>query len=155
MFDEAQAIYLSQQERLRETLLKLPRHLDAVKDPGLIDLRERLRSRYVEVQLLKAGIWQKKAETYPDESPERVQALRAAATEYRSLYEKYSSRNAGLYARYYEGRCHQQAGDIDAALATYKDLLEMPGAATSFFDLTTNALNTALECETGLKVSPA
>jgi len=146
MFDEAREIYVSRQQRLREKLLALPRHLDPVRDSGTIDLRERLRSLYVEVQLLKAGILQKKAETFPDGSPEHSQALRAAATEYHSMYEKYSSRNAGLYARFYEGRCHQQAGDIDTALAIYADLLDMPGAITSFFDLTTTTLKAALDC---------
>jgi hypothetical protein len=146
MFDESREIYVARQQRLRDKLLQLPRHLDPVKDAGLIDLRERLRSLYVEVQLLKAGILQKKAETFPEESAERLETLRAAATEYRSMYKKYSSRNAGLYAGFYEGRCQQQAGDVDAALATYQELLDMPGAATSFFDLTTNVLKAALEC---------
>lgn len=146
MFDEAQEIYVSQQQRLRENLLKLPRHVDPVKDSGLIDLRERLRSRYVEVQLLKVGILQKKAEAFAVGSLERLQTLRTAAAEYHSISTKYSTRKAGLYARYYEGLCHRQAGDVDAALAAYKELLDMPGAADSFFDLTTDVLKAALEC---------
>jgi hypothetical protein len=112
----------------------------------LIDTRERLRSRYVEVQLLKVGILRKKAAAFAAGSPEWLQTLRTAAAEYHSIFTKYSSRKAGLYARYHEGLCYRQAGDTDAALAAYEELLNMPGAATSFFDLTSDVLKAALDC---------
>jgi tetratricopeptide (TPR) repeat protein len=146
MYDQAREIYGALQQSLRERLLALPARLDPVADAGLIDERDRLRSRYVEVQLLMTGILQKKADTYAPGSPDYLAALRSAASEYNTVFTKYAPRLVGLYARLYEGRCHQQAGDLDTALAVYKELLDLQTKATPFFDLKTNALKAALEC---------
>ena len=81
MLEEAHEIYAALQQWLRERLLAMPARLDPVVDAGLIDERDRLRSRYVEVQLLKTGILQKKADTLPTGSPEYREVLRAAAAD--------------------------------------------------------------------------
>ena len=146
MYDEAREIYAALLQSLRERLVALPAQLDPVADAGLIDERDRLRSRYVEVQLLMTGILQKKADAYTAGSPDYLAALRSAAAEYHAVFTKYAPRLAGLYARLYEGRCHQQAGDLDTALAIYQELLQLETKGTPFFDVKTNALKAALEC---------
>jgi hypothetical protein len=146
MFDEAHAVYVSLQQWLREKLVALPPHLDPVEDAGLIDERNRLRSSYVETQLLKAKIIQRKAETYPDGSTTRLKSLAAAAAEYREIYTKYKSLMAGLYARLYEGACYEEAGDVDAALEVYGELLEIEATANPVFELKTKALKAAFDC---------
>jgi hypothetical protein len=46
----------------------------------------------------------------------------------------------------YEGRCHQDAGDLGAALTAYNELLEMTAMQSPFFVLKTQAFKAALEC---------
>ncbi len=146
MFDEAHAVYVSLQQWLREKLLALPPHLDPVEDVGLFGERNRLRSSYVETQLLKAGIIQRKADTYPEGSTTRLKSLAAAATEYREISAKYRSLMGGLYALLHEGDCYEQAGDVDAALEAYGELLEIEVTANPVFELKTKALKAAFDC---------
>ena len=64
--------------------------------------------------------------TYPRDSREAKEHFTTAAQKFRELYDAYRRIGAGLYARIWEGRCHQELGDVRKALSCYQDLLELP-----------------------------
>lgn len=65
-----------------------------------------LRGQLLSTRLLAAGAFFEKSKALTPASAEWREALDAAATRYRELAEKYRSRGAGLFARYYEGRTY-------------------------------------------------
>jgi len=146
MFERARPFFKTVQDKLREKLLEMPRRLDPVADAGKIAERDRLRSQYIQTQLMRAAIEYKIGLTYdPDEEGRRATVQQAAAA-YSEMYSKYRTRLAGLYARLYEGRCWQTLGDHQRALRLYEELLELPHTAPALVQLKTEVLQSALEC---------
>ncbi|MDF1843420.1 MAG: hypothetical protein P1U77_18440 [Rubripirellula sp.] len=126
---------------------QIPKVLDT-KDRAEVVLAKRrtqLRADNLQTELLAAAIREELAGTFDSGSTQRVEQLAAAAEQYESIYKKYRSRLAGLYARMYQGRCNAQMGKTKDALAYYGDLLDQPDEPLEMRRLKTETLRLAMD----------
>ncbi len=164
MYDEAYTLFRRAQAELRERLEQLtviregdekggdlPEMLRGRvggihhgSDQKATGLRDMLRAEYLRVQLLAPAVKEELADTTKPGSPEFQAALNEAAEQYRQVYEKYRSWSAGLWARMFEGRCHQKLGDYQQALSLYTEVLGQTDDALR--TLKTRTLLLAMEC---------
>ena len=126
----------------------------------LLELEERqesLRAQLLQTRLLVGGAYYEKSRALAVGSKEWKAAIDTSAANYRELAEKYRSRAAGLFARYYEGRnyavlafAEKNPGArkvaVDKALATLADLRSLSGDAGVVPVLRAKAIKTSLEC---------
>jgi hypothetical protein len=124
----------------------------SAKKPGaarrigeLEEQQEELRALLLKTRLLIAGAFYEKSRALEPNSEAWKKALADSATRYKQLYEKYRTRGAGLFARYYEGRNYVVLGKRQEALAALADIraLEGDGIVPS---LRAKAINSSLEC---------
>ncbi|MDG2220211.1 MAG: hypothetical protein P8L85_02465 [Rubripirellula sp.] len=127
-------------------LEQIPKVLDTTDraQAGLAKQRTQLRADNLQTELLAAAIREELAGTFDSGSPQRSEQLAAAAEQYDSIYKKYRSRLAGLYARMYQGRCNAQMGKTKDALAYYGDLLDQPDEPEEMRRLKTETLRLAM-----------
>ena len=130
---------------------------DAKKTPALssadvaaMDLLEEkqdsLRGQLLQARLLIAGVLFEKSKALEKDSKEWKQAIEDSTKKYGDLFQKYSSRGVGLFARYYEGRNYVVLGDRVKALAALSNLRLLEGEAGIVPSLRTKAINSSLEC---------
>lgn len=131
-----------------EQLETIPKVLDTRdrEEAKLAQRRTQLRADNLQTELLAAAIREELAATYPEGSEGHSEQLTEAAAQYDSIYKKYRSRLAGLYARMYQGRCNAQMGKTKDALAYYGDLLDQPDQPEDMQRLKTEALRLAMDC---------
>ena len=121
------------------------------------DQQDSLRARLLQTRLLSAGARYEKSKALPPGSAQWVAVLRDSAGRYRALYEKYPTRGAGLFARYYEGRNYvllaqaaqqpQERQDLYAlALQTLQSVRALEGETGVVPSLRIKAMNSSLEC---------
>lgn len=148
MYDEAHKVFENSRNAIAEELKGIPKVIDTKdrKQAALVDRRDQLRKDYLQVKLLAAAVLEEKADTAKDDSKERKDMLLAAARAYEEIYEDYRTYVAGLYARMYQGRCHQKAKDFKEALTFYNDLLEQPDEPDAFRAVKTKTLLLAMDC---------
>ena len=122
------------------------------KKPGsmrqVADLEERqdeLRALLLKTRLLVAGAYYEKSRALEPKSKEWEAALTESAKQYKELYEKYRTRGAGLFARYYEGRNYVALGKRTEALAALADIRALDGEGI-IPGLRAKAINSSLEC---------
>ncbi len=133
------------QKAIADRLKQIPPKVED-KDVKLKELQEQLRIDYLQTQLLAAAIKEEMTDTMTDKkAKEYKDTLLAAAKEYGEIYDKYRTRLAGLYARMYQGRCHQKVGDDKEALSYFVELLEEPDAADEVRVLKTKVLVLAVK----------
>ena len=123
----------------------------------LEDQQDALRARLLQTRLLSAGTRYEKSKALPPGSAEWVAVLRDSAGRYRALFEKYPTRGAGLFARYYEGRNYvllaqaaQQPQErqklYDLALQTLQSVRALEGETGVVPVLRMRAISSSLEC---------
>lgn len=137
IYDEAYKVFARSQNELKERLAKMT--VIPESDKKGIELRDRLRKDYLQTQLLAAAIKEERADTAGKGSTDYIADLQTAADEYGSIYEKYRTRIAGLYARMYQGRCYEKMGKYKDALSFLGELLEQPDEHPAFRDMKTKA----------------
>ena len=108
--------------------------------------QEELRGKLLTTRLLIADAIYDKARSLEPQSEPWKQAMDASTTRYKELFEKYRSRGAGLFARYFEGRNYYERGDRAKALATLADIRSLEGDADFVPKLRAKAINTTLQC---------
>ena len=114
----------------------------------MADLEERqdeLRALLLKTRLLIAGAYYEKSRALEPASKEWEAALTESAKQYKELYEKYRTRGAGLFARYYEGRNYVVLGKRKEALASLADIRGLDGEGI-IPGLRAKAINSSLEC---------
>jgi hypothetical protein len=123
-----------------------------VRKPGAARLmgeleqrQDELRALLLKTRLLIAGAYYEKSRAFEPKSKEWEAALNESAKQYKELYDKYRTRGAGLFARYYEGRNYVVLGRRKDALLALADIraLEGDGIIPS---LRAKAINASLEC---------
>jgi hypothetical protein len=123
-----------------------------VKKPGsakimadLEDRQDELRALLLKTRLLIAAAYYEKSRALEPASKEWEAALTESAKQYKELYEKYRTRGAGLFARYYEGRNYVVLGKRKEALAALADIRMLDGEGI-VPGLRAKAINSSLEC---------
>jgi hypothetical protein len=142
-YEDAYKVFARAQNDLKERLAK--RQVVDPKDAKAIEARDQLRADYLQVQLLSAAVREETVETLAKGSQEYNAMLTEAAAQYGEVYDKYRTRLAGLYARMYQGRCHQKLGKLKEALTFYGELLEQPDNPEEFRTLKLRTLQLAAE----------
>ena len=129
-----------------------PKAKKPVKKPGAAKLMARLeeqqdelRALLLKTRLVSAGAYYEKSRALEPKSKEWEAALTESAKQYKELYEKYRSRGAGLFARYYEGRNYVVLGKRTEALAALADIRALDGEGI-VPSLRAKAINSSLEC---------
>ena len=145
-FKQANAIYETNRDKLRERLQALPKSLDPRKDADLYKERDQLRSDYVQTQFVSAMISYETARSHQPGSRKHKEGLKQAEQAFGNVAEKYRKRVAGLTAILFQGRCRQESQDLKGALTYFNDLLELPDNETALRRLKTSALVGASTC---------
>ena len=129
-----------------------PKPKKPVKKPGaarlmgeLEERQDELRAQLLKTRLLIAGAYFEKSRALEPKSKEWEAALTESAKQYKELYEKYRTRGAGLFARYYEGRNYVTLGKRKEALAALADIRALDGEGI-VPGLRAKAINASLEC---------
>lgn len=144
LYEESQKVLTELEKQLIEELKKYPKIIDP-KETKQIEARDQIRRDLVQARLALAQVAEEIARTYPPDSDERKQRLAAAAKTYYELYDKYSTRLGGLYARLWEGRCYKELGQTDKAFEAFDELLTGPDDPQPFRLLKNKAAILALE----------
>ena len=132
----------------------------------LEDRQDRLRGQLLQTRLLVGGAYYEKSRALPVGSKEWKAALEKSALDYKELYDKYRSRGAGLFARYYEGRNYVAIAQAEAdakektkrmeqALLTLSDVRGLDGEAGFVPGLRAKAVASTLECWLDMKAYAA
>lgn len=133
LYLKAETVFEATREKTKEILeTRYGRVLDPKRDKILIDQRNKLRTDYLQSQLLVAALSEEIADTFKPDSKEFTDRLTKAAKEYGAIYDKYRTRLAGLYARLYEARALQRLGKHDDAIAIFNELLDNPDDPAAF-----------------------
>lgn len=135
---DAYQVFEQAQIELRERLTRMTNIPE--KDRRAIELRDVLRTDYLQAQLLAAAVKEEMADTKKPGSDEYKKLVTEAAEQYGQIYEKYRTRLAGLYAKMYQGRCSQKLGNHKDALSYFGELLEQPDNPEEFRTLKTRTL---------------
>ncbi|MEI6255963.1 MAG: hypothetical protein WCQ77_04880 [Planctomycetota bacterium] len=129
-----------------------PKAKKPVRKPGsarrMAEVEERqdeLRGQLLKTRLLIAASYYEKSRALQPTSEPWKMALGESAKRYKELYEKYRTRGAGLFARYYEGRNYVALGDRKQALAALADIRALDGDGI-VPGLRAKAINSSLEC---------
>ena len=129
-----------------------PRPKKPVRKPGaarlmgeLEERQDELRALLLKTRLLIAGAYYEKSRALEPKSKEWEATLTESAKQYKELYEKYRSRGAGLFARYYEGRNYVVLGKRKDALTALADIRALDGEGI-IPGLRAKAINSSLEC---------
>lgn len=112
---------------------------------NLEEQQDELRALLLKTRLLIAGAYYEKSRALEPKSKEWEAALTESAKQYKELYEKYRTRGAGLFARYYEGRNYVVLGKKKEALAALADIRALDGEGI-IPSLRAKAINASLEC---------
>jgi cellulose synthase operon protein C len=132
----------------------------------LEDRQDRLRGQLLQTRLLVGGAYYEKSRALPVGSKDWKAALEKSALDYKELYDKYRSRGAGLFARYYEGRNYVALAQAEAdakektkrmeqALLTLSDVRGLDGEAGFVPGLRAKAVASTLECWLDMKAYAA
>ena len=111
----------------------------------LEERQDELRALLLKTRLLIAGAYYEKSRALEPKSKEWEATLTESAKQYKELYEKYRSRGAGLFARYYEGRNYVVLGKRKDALTALADIRALDGEGI-IPGLRAKAINSSLEC---------
>jgi hypothetical protein len=111
----------------------------------LEERQDELRALLLKTRLLIAGAYYEKSRALEPKSKEWEAALTESAKQYKELYEKYRTRGAGLFARYYEGRNYVVLGKRKDALTALADIRALDGDGI-VPSLRAKAINASLEC---------
>ncbi len=147
LLDEAEVVFQEQESQAIEEHERFPKFIDP-KQTKQIEERNQVRGDILEARMALGGVKFETALTYPRDSDEFKEVMTEAAERYGKVYELYSTRLVGLYARMWEGRCYKELGDHKRAFDAFEELLEQPADHAAFRALAHRV--TALKLETCL-----
>ena len=122
--DKAKRPLRSLLDQCNSKLKSLPKAAELQKSQ--LANRQQLQGKQAEAKFLLAKLDFERARTFDSGSKAQENALEAAAEAFADLYKDYEDKLVGFYGRFYEGRSHQEAGDIDEALECYWDIIDQP-----------------------------
>ena len=120
-FDKAKEAYSAAETFLIAAFDKFPKFLPNT-DPRY-PVREKTHNSLMQAQLQKAVVDYEKGQTYPLDSPQRVELMSQASSAFETIYQKYRSQFAGISARMWQGKCYEERGELGKAMGIYNELL--------------------------------
>lgn len=147
LLDEAEIVFQEQEAQAIEEHERFPKFIPQ-EEAKRIEQRDQVRRDILEARMSLAGVKYEYALTFPKGSDEFKKTMTEAAERYGKVYELYSTRLVGLYARMWEGRCYKELGDHVRAFEAFEELLEQPDEPAAFRSLANRVM--VLEMETCL-----
>lgn len=144
-YNEAKAVFDKLVEELRVKLQAYPASITEKSDPKKYEERLRLRSDFLQAQLLVAATVEELADNTYLKGPEQTKAYTDAAEGYKKINENYRTLMAGLYARLYQARCNQKLGKHKEAIGYFTELLSNPDSPDAFHTLRVKTIELALD----------
>ena len=141
---EAEKVFTALTTKLRQGLAEFRK--TPPKDQEQTDRRIQMYKDLYTADILAATVVYETGKTYPPDSQEFKDIIKAAADKFAQIYKAHNKRMVGWYARMYEGRCYQELGDTSKALEIYTDLLAQIGEVNDFRPLKAKTTRAALEC---------
>jgi len=126
MYDDAAKIFAGLITELAERKKKFSAAIDEKTDPELATQRDRVRTDYLQAQIFAAATQEEKAMAFDPGTKEQTESLTKASDGYKTVYEEYRTRMAGLYAHMYQGRCQHKLGKYKEASSVFTHLLDNP-----------------------------
>ncbi|HCK41574.1 MAG: hypothetical protein CMJ72_10100 [Planctomycetaceae bacterium] len=126
LMDQASDAYRDLINSCASQLQSMPKAAALQKKPDLRSLRTLLDNKQAETKFQLAKLQLDRANTFTKDSADYSKTLQAAAEEFSKLQEAYAEKLIGYYGRLYEGRCYQQLGKHEDALACFDDLIDQP-----------------------------
>jgi tetratricopeptide (TPR) repeat protein len=145
-FEQARRQLAAAEDDMVARLDNMPK-LVTPEEADLAERKRKLGAELVHVRLLRASVDYELAGTYEAGSPKAKKHFQDSAKSYATLHETYRTRSAGLLARLWEGRCHQQLGQFKQALGCYQELIDLPPSPDTL-GVRAKATRGALECWT-------
>ena len=145
LLDEAEIVFGEQEAQAIEEHEQFPKFIPQ-EETEKIEKRDQVRRDILEARMALAGVKYELALTYPKGSDNYKKTMKEAAERYGQVYEKYSTRLVGLYARMWEGRCYKELGEHVRAFEAFEELLEQPDEPEAFRALANRVM--VLELET-------
>jgi hypothetical protein len=107
---------------------------------------ESIQVRLLQTRLMAASAHFEKSKAFDPGSKEWTAAIEESTKQFKELADKYSTKGAGLFARYYEGRNYAVLGKREQAVGTLAQLTAFEDKAPLVVMLRAKALGTILEC---------
>jgi hypothetical protein len=123
--DKGRKIFKDAHDQYETAFKKFPVFIPAA-DKAKIDAREQALIHYIQAALNMAIASYEAAQTHDKETRMYDEALGDAAREFEQIHSRYRDRNAGLYARMWQGKCYEEQGEATKALGIYNELLSHP-----------------------------
>jgi tetratricopeptide (TPR) repeat protein len=144
--DRAISAVRQMQKACTTELAKLPKPTAIQANPRAMQLRDRLRELQVEGRFTAALLAFEQAQTFDRQSAQFKRTLEQAAAAFLKIYDDFHDTLVGASSRFYQGRCQQEMGDYQEALACFEDLVLQPAANDEFRKLTSRAHRHRAEC---------
>ena len=145
LYTEASKVFGGLVEELKTKLKSYSAAIDETKEPKKVLERDRYRQDQIQAQMLAAATREEMAETLIKDSKEWTETLTAALNGYKSAYEEYRTRLAGLHARIYQARCLQKLDRHKEASAILNELLKNPDTPDAFHALKVKTMSLAVD----------
>jgi hypothetical protein len=144
-FDQAQQVFADAEARFEAELKKFPKVLDP-KDREAARARDQTRLNFIQAQMYSAMVQYDQTKLLDEKSDAYEAKVQAAAKKYETIYSKYKTLLAGLYARMHQARCLLDLGNTTDALTYAQEVLAQAEVSPDLRPLATKTLPVALEC---------
>jgi hypothetical protein len=116
----------------------------------LTEIREGIQAQLLSTRIMTGAAFFEKSKAFPPDSKEARAALAESTRLFKSLAEKYPTKAAGVFARYYWGRNEAAISDYEGAVETLAPVVVLDGRSPLAVSLRAKAINTTLECWLGM-----
>lgn len=111
----------------------------------LSEIREGIQANLLSIRVMTGATFFEKSRAFPPDSKEARAAIAESTAMFKSLAEKYPTKAAGLFARYYWGRNEAATEKYEAAVDTLAPVVMLDGGSPLAVSLRAKAVNTTLE----------
>ncbi len=143
--EEAERVFTAAEAQFRSEFEAFPKFIDS-NDRELREAKELARENLILATLSVGRAMYEASKAYAAGTTEFNAQLERAEEKFEETFKEWRRTPAGLYARMYQGRCHQDRGDTRQALSFYGELLVQPDEPQVFRELKAKVLVLAMEC---------
>ncbi|MDP7017881.1 MAG: hypothetical protein QGG36_18900 [Pirellulaceae bacterium] len=143
LYDRSERALTIWERETRKALTEFPKFVPR-SDVKTTQRRNELRTALLQAGLMRGTVAEEAAGTWPDSSKTHTVKLETAVQRYESIYRKYRTRVAGLYARFYQARCLDKLKRRKEATAIFDELLQQPQTPAVFLTFRSRVLLVAI-----------